>query len=342
MANMSNLPDVQRFTSTSGVRIYRIPCEVFPNFIGYVHLLLDGQTPTLVDVGSGFGGCSEEIFRGLAAVRDDHGEKVELADIKRILITHGHIDHFGGLAQILDQVDAQVGIHILDRRVVAAHQERVIVATKALRVFLQQAGVDPQMQASLMKWYGFSKKNVRSVDVDFLLEDGQELDGMRFVHTPGHCSGQVCIILGNVVLSADHVLSRTTPHQAPESITAYTGLGHYLESLEKLRQIPGFDLALGGHEDPIDDVYKRIDRIHASHLRKLDKVRAVIQNADAPATICEIEQAMYPAVEGFHVLLAMEEVGAHVEYLYQRGDLAACNLEELEKEDHPAIRYRLA
>jgi glyoxylase-like metal-dependent hydrolase (beta-lactamase superfamily II) len=178
------------------------------------------------------------------------------------------------------------------------------------------------------------------VDVDFLLEEDQDVDGLRFIHTPGHCPGQVCILLGDVVLSADHVLSRTTPHQAPESITAYTGLGHYLESLEKLRQVPGFDLALGGHEEPIPDVYKRIDQIRVSHLRKLDKVLTVIKSAKQPATIHETAKAMYPKVDGFHQLLAMEEVGAHVEHLYQRGELAACNLEELESEDHPAIRYR--
>jgi glyoxylase-like metal-dependent hydrolase (beta-lactamase superfamily II) len=338
---MSQLPDIQRFNSTTGVRIYRIPCEAFPKFVAHVHLLLGGQTPTLVDTGSGFGECTGQLIRGLEAVRDEHGEQVALADIKRIVITHGHIDHFGGLPQLLDRgMEAAVGVHVLDRRVLTAYEERVIVATKALRVFLQHAGVDEELQVTLMQMYGFSKKHVRSVDVDFLLEEDQDVDGLRFIHTPGHCPGQVCILLGDVVLSADHVLSRTTPHQAPESITAYTGLGHYLESLEKLRQVPGFDLALGGHEEPIPDVYKRIDQIRVSHLRKLDKVLTVIKSAKQPATIHETAKAMYPKVDGFHQLLAMEEVGAHVEHLYQRGELAACNLEELESEDHPAIRYR--
>ena len=42
----------------------------------------------------------------------------------------------------------------------------------------------------------------------------------------------------------------------------------------------------------------------------------------------------------YHVLLALEEAGAHVEDLYQRGELAAANVEEIEKQGQPVITYR--
>jgi len=339
---MPDLPPVERFVASTGVRIYRIPCEVFPGFVAYVYLLLEAGPPTLIDTGSGFGDSSEQILAGIHAVQADHGESVDVTDIKRIILTHGHIDHFGGLPHILERTRAQVGIHALDRRVITAHEERVIVATKALRIFLQEAGVKPDLQTTLMDMYGFSKKNVRSVHVDFTLADGENLDGLRIIHTPGHCPGQVCIMLGDILLSSDHILEKTTPHQAPESITAYTGLGHYLESLEKVRQVPGFDLALGGHEKPILDVYKRIDTIHKSHLHKLDKLCDIIREAVSPITISNMTGQMYPHVTGFHVLLALLEVGAHVENLYQTGYLAVVNLDELETQDYPALRYRPA
>jgi hypothetical protein len=47
-------------------------------------------------------------------------------------------------------------------------------------------------------------------------------------------------------------------------------------------------------------------------------------------------------VRGFHVLLAIEEVAAHVEYLYQHNRLAIANLDEYQREDNPAIRYVVA
>jgi hypothetical protein len=50
---------------------------------------------------------------------------------------------------------------------------------------------------------------------------------------------------------------------------------------------------------------------------------------------------MYPTVRNWDVLLAIEEVGAHVEYLYERGALRVDNLEEVEREPNPALRYRV-
>jgi len=339
---MIDLPPVERFESSNGARIYRMPCEAFPGFIVYAYLVLEAGPPTLIDTGSGYGHSNDHLLAGLAKVRSEFGEPAAPADIGRIILTHGHIDHFGGLPRMLELSKADVGIHVLDRRVLAAYEERVIVATKALRVYLQRAGVEPEFQRKLMEYYGFSKKHVRSVRVDFTLTDGQQLDGMRFIHTPGHCPGQVCIELGNVLISADHVLERTTPHQSPESITNYMGLGHYLESLDKVARHEGFELALGGHEGPIHDVYKRIEQIRDSHNRKLDRVLEIIRAAERPITISDISKTMYATVRGFNVLLALEEVGAHVEYLDQCGQLAVTNLDEVEREDNPALRYRVA
>ncbi len=42
------------------------------------------------------------------------------------------------------------------------------------------------------------------------------------------------------------------------------------------------------------------------------------------------------------MLLALEETGAHIEYLYQRGELAVANLEEVERAQHPVVRYHRA
>jgi glyoxylase-like metal-dependent hydrolase (beta-lactamase superfamily II) len=304
-------------------------------------VVLEAGVPTLIDTGSDLGNSSEQLVDGIAALHPEFGEAFELSDLQRILITHGHIDHFGGVAFMRDQTGAQIGIHELDRRVLTAYEERVIVATKDLRVYLERAGVSPDLRASLIGMYGIAKQHIRSVEVDFLLDEDTPLDEMRFIHTPGHCPGQVCILIGDVLISADHVLARITPHQAPESITAYTGLGHYLESLTKIGRVPGIALALGGHEEPIHDFYTRVEAIRASHLRKLERIQEIIHTAEQPCTISAISKHMYPERHGYDILLALEEVGAHVEYLYQHGRLAVSNLEEVEREDNPALQYTL-
>lgn len=334
------LPPIEKFDSSLGIRIYRMPVEAFQTLTAYTYLLVGNCIPTLVDCGSGYGNSNEHLLAALHTVREDFGEKLGLEDIQRIFITHGHIDHHGGLSFIREKLQgAQVGIHPLDRRILVAYEERVIVSTKNLRVYLQRAGVSAEHTQNLMDLYGFAKRLIRSESVDFSLEEGIMLDGMEFIHTPGHCSGQVCIRIGEIMLTADHILNRITPHQAPESITHSTGLGHYLESLEKIKKIEGIERGLGGHETPIENVYQRIEGIKHDHHTKLNRILEIIRQAEHPVTISDVSKAMYANVHGYQVLLALEEVGAHIEYLYEHGELAVSNLDEVEKADNPALLY---
>ena len=140
---MSSLPAIECFDANGGVRIYRIPMIVFPNgFMAYSYVILNAGPPILVDTGSGIGDSNTQLLRGIEALREDFGEALRPEDIEYLLVTHGHIDHFGGVAFMVEQTGAQVGIHPLDRRVLTAYEERVVVATKALRVYLEWAGID--------------------------------------------------------------------------------------------------------------------------------------------------------------------------------------------------------
>jgi glyoxylase-like metal-dependent hydrolase (beta-lactamase superfamily II) len=171
------------------------------------------------------------------------------------------------------------------------------------------------------------------------LEDGDELDGLRIIHTPGHSPGHVCIGVGNVLLSADHVLARTLPHQWVESAAPYTGLGHYLESLDKIARLPGFELALAAHEQVIHEPYRRIESIRAAHRRRLDRLLELLRAADRPMSLYEIILETYPEVSGFRAVLAMTDVGSRVEFLHQRGQLAVVNLDEVERQPEAAYLY---
>ncbi len=60
-----------------------------------------------------------------------------------------------------------------------------------------------------------------------------------------------------------------------------------------------------------------------------------------PNSVSEVSHALFGEVFGYNVLLALEEAGAHVEYLYQHGLLEIENLADLENLRGPApIRYR--
>jgi len=141
----------------------------------------------------------------------------------------------------------------------------------------------------------------------------------------------------DVLLTADHILARITPNQAPESITQYTGLGHYLDSLRKIARVPGVRLGLGGHEGPIDDIYQRVEESEAVHQARLEQVLEICQR---PLSTADISRDLFGPRRSYHVLLALIETGAHIEYLYQRGELTAVNVAEIEAQDNPVILYQ--
>lgn len=327
-----------RFVTGAGRIIYSFRVRSFPTLVNNIYIIDDGEGLILVDCGSGMPQANAELAAGFSAVSDAFGRAVSLADISTILITHGHIDHFGGLNFIRQHTDAPIGVHILDRRVLSNHEERVVFSYRRLETFLESAGVSAEQREALMSVYLFAKTYYRSTPVQFLLEEGQPtIGGIGVYHVPGHCPGQVCLAVDDVLLTADHVLSRITPHQAPESITHHMGLSHYLDSLGKIAALTDYRLGLGGHEEPIDDIPGRIGDIRHAHDERLGKIADICRE---PKSISEISRELFGRVDSYHVLLALEETGAHVEYLHQRGELVAANLEEIERTSHPVVQYR--
>jgi glyoxylase-like metal-dependent hydrolase (beta-lactamase superfamily II) len=122
--------------------------------------------------------------------------------------------------------------------------------------------------------------------------------------------------MGDILLTSDHVLPGITPHMAPGSLAKHTGLAEYLRSLDRLEQWAGdARLGLGGHGPPIQDVAGRIGEIRHHHEARL---HAVLQEMESAATVREVADRLFPTAVGYHRLLALEEIGAHVELLHSR------------------------
>lgn len=329
---------ITRFETAGGARIYRIPLQVFPTLRGYAHLVIAGDYVALVDVGSGQGQSDAHLRDGFARVAAEWGERVAWGDLDRVVITHAHIDHHGGLNMVAGLTAAPIAIHELDRRVLVHFEERLALTRFRLAVFLRRAGVGDEARARLLAMYGWSKGIFRSVKVDDVLRDGDTLDGVfQVIHVPGHCPGQVCLRIDDVLLTADHVLPDVAVFLAPESLTASTGVDHFLQSLRRVGQIGGVRLALGGHDRPVYDLGQAVAKIEATQAARIARIH---EACATPRSIAEITAALYPEIGGYDQLLAVQKVGAYVEYLDQRGLLAVANLDEVAEDEAGVPRYR--
>ena len=297
---------------------------------GSMHLVRTKHATVLLDCGM-FQGRRHESFE-----RNKH-LPVPVKELSAVVVSHAHIDHFGGVGDIKVKTAARLCVHELDARVIAGFEERVLMASRDVSVFLRRAGVLEEERKRMLELYMSSRDWFRSVEIDRALRDGDLIGGgHRVIHTPGHCPGQICLLVGDVLLTGDHVLGRTTPHQFPQAITPFGGLEHYFHSLAKVRKLDLVNLALAGHEEPIADLRTRVDEIAAFHRERLLKVRDL---CETPRTIAEVSTSLFGKQEGYGTILAIEEAGAHVEYLHTLGKLRIANLEDVACTEDPVLQY---
>jgi glyoxylase-like metal-dependent hydrolase (beta-lactamase superfamily II) len=330
---------VQQFFTKKGALIFQLPMEVFPDFWAYAYLIQYENYLVLIDTGSGYGVSNQHLQENLRNVGITTNRIPIFKHLTHVFITHGHIDHFGGLPFVREQSKAIVGVHELDMRNVTNTEERLEIVSRRLDEFLLEAGIESDERTFLNQLYKMTKLDYSSVPIDFTYEAiGMKEGPFEFIHVPGHCPGQVVIKIHDVIFSGDHILADISPHQSPERLVLNTGLEHYLHSLDILKNNSvDIALTLGGHNSPILDLSKRIDEIKRTHAERLDKILRFMDN---PRTISEVSDFLFSNVSGYNLLLALEETGAHIEYLYQRGFIGIANLNSFSRKNQSPILYQ--
>ena len=110
-----------------------------------------------------------------------------------------------------------------------------------------------------------------------------------------------------------------------------------MESLRKGLGISGIRIGLGGHEDEMPQLDERIYATLAFHENRLDRTLELL---DSPKTIAQTSLGLFGERMDYHILLAMLETGAHLEYLYERGKLVVANIDEVEQDPTTVPLYR--
>jgi glyoxylase-like metal-dependent hydrolase (beta-lactamase superfamily II) len=150
--------------------VWRIPTVVDDGINSFVFMDADGQV-TLLDAAL--------PFRWKAIVHALSFLGIGPSDVTRILVTHAHGDHAGGVARMVALTGAPVSIHADDAPYMRSGHAPPI---------------DPRIRFGrlIQRWVSFPPAEVAEE-----LEDDQLLGvggGLRVLHTPGHTPGHMSLL----------------------------------------------------------------------------------------------------------------------------------------------------
>ena len=141
-----------------------------------VTVLAEPGDAILID--SGLPGSSRVITRGLTNCG------ISLDRISRVVITHAHPDHCGGLAELVDKTGIAVAVHESEVDIVEGCES----APSPFRSRLLAA----------LTWPIVSRLTGAPVPISYRLKDGDLIPfptEVRVVHLPGHTSGSIALYL---------------------------------------------------------------------------------------------------------------------------------------------------
>jgi glyoxylase-like metal-dependent hydrolase (beta-lactamase superfamily II) len=210
-------------------------------------------------------------------------------DVRLLVCTHSHTDHYGLAAPIVEAADCELWMHpawehvrLLADDPAAALEQRIEVA--------RQSGVPPEALERYRESRSGDDSPIEAiVEPDRDLLPGVEVEtdlGTWQVHeTPGHAPSHVCLHQPErrLLVSGDHLLGRTVlffDHgHSPDPV------GEFLRGLDEIEPLE-VDLVLPGHGRPFRDPEAKI----AEARRQVDELTGKVRDslADGEKTGFEI------------------------------------------------------
>lgn len=269
---------------------------------------------------------TDEAYDALVAGLGHLGGSV--ADVRGVLVTHIHPDHYGLAGRIRETSGAWVGLHPADAVLIRDRYEEPDELLAQLGAMLLRSGAPSEELSQLRDAAMQVLKFVATVRPDVLIEDGDkpEVPGWDLVAiwTPGHSPGHLCFWepRNRLLLTGDHVLPRITPNIGFHPQSGDDPLGDFLRSLDKLRLYRDAEEVLPAHEHRFVSLESRLTQLAEHHeTRFAEAIAAIKAGFDTAYGIASQMHwsRSWDRIEGFMRRAAVGEAMAHLRALERRG-----------------------
>ena len=308
----------------SRVPIHRISLPTpFP--VGAIHTyLILGDRPTLVDAGVASDASWEALLAGLA----EHG--LAITDLERVVLTHGHVDHYGQAARIRGESGAEVWAHVRTAPLVASYPWSTPPVVAANVGFFRQNGAPPEVAARVGEFLANAVDLQQGVVVDHPVEHGAPLPltehhSLQIFEVAGHYPGHIVLYdaENRELLGGDHLLDdgTTVPFLflkdwdqgiRPRSLILFLQSLEHVARLDVERVLPGHGSFELSHR-----VW--IERIRKHHVRIQGRIRHHLEKG--PATVYEIARRLYRGQLDVYTFLVFSEVVGNLDVLERDGEV---------------------
>jgi glyoxylase-like metal-dependent hydrolase (beta-lactamase superfamily II) len=280
--------------------------------------LAAGDGLVLVDTGMHEPGSMADLELAMAQV----GLRVE--DVRLLVCTHAHIDHWGQAATICDQTGCEMWMHPDHRHGFAAATDPDAAVARRVEIGRQSGVPESALARYAERARELPSGIARVIDPDRPLMNGVTIDtdlgSWSVVETPGHAPSHVCLVQTErrLLISGDHVLGRISLYfdygWTPDPI------GEFLGSLDVVDRLDA-RLALSGHGKPFIDVHGHIEGNRRLVRERLDAALEAV--ADGPLTALEIAPSVHgQPVSETRVGWVLQETLCYLRHLELSGRVA--------------------
>jgi glyoxylase-like metal-dependent hydrolase (beta-lactamase superfamily II) len=310
--------------------VWRLPLPLKDSPLGHVntYLVRSDTGYLLVD-------CGWDTVDTLKALEGHlRALDIRFADIRHLVVTHIHPDHYGLAGRLREITTAELSFHRLERLYIESRYANANELLEEMREWLRLNGTPQAELDQLSRGSTGMLSRVQIAYPDKTLDGGEEISCGRFafkvIWTPGHSAGHICLYDARhkVLLSGDHVLPRITPSVGLHVQAASNPLADFLDSLKLIGRLEA-ELVLPGHGEPFNGLPERTAALIAHHQRRLDEIVGLLPPGSEQAlTAFQLAQGMrwssrrdWDDLGGFERRMAVTETLAHVELLHARAQV---------------------
>ena len=267
-------------------------------------------------------------------------ERLKLRDIKKVVITHIHPDHYGLASKIKQLCGARIAMHRVEAELIGSRYEDFSELLKKTEEELRQNGV-PQTELPQLKDASLWMNQFVTPDLpDVMLDDGDRISNGSFeievLWTPGHSPGHICLYepRKKLLFSGDHVLYDTTPNIGFHPQSGDNPLGDYISSLEKLERFK-VNFVLPGHGPTFNSLKLRVSEILYHHEQRKknilkvmsDGLKTAYQIAEGVLWMPEQGGVAFRDLASWDRRLAVMETIAHLKLLAVEGKVGNIDMD---------------